>query len=161
MLDVLLYFVMFRPLQARVSSEQQQFVALRQRILEDKARIERLEEFREALPKAGESLASFKRDHAPPRRQGFSRAAKLVRHATEQAGTQLTSVAYKLDNSTSGPLERLGLVINVAGPFAGLLKFAHALETASDFIVIQSFSIAPGGSGALELRLAAELYLTP
>ena len=113
------------------------------------------------MPEAGKRLAALKRDHTPPRRQGFSQAAKLVRRLTEQSGTQLTSVAYKLDNNASGPLQRLGLVIVVAGPFPALLKFTHALETASGFIVIRSFNIAAGDTHALELKLAADLYLTP
>ena len=161
LLDVLLYFGMFRSTQALLSSEQQQFAALRQRIYDEEVSIERLEKFREALPEAGKRLAALKRDHTPPRRQGFSQAAKLVRRATEQSGMQLTSVAYKLDNNASGPLQRLGLVITVAGPFPALLNFAHALETASDLIVIRSFNIAVGETHALELRLGADLYLTP
>jgi hypothetical protein len=74
---------------------------------------------------------------------------------------QLTSVTYKLDNNASGPVQRLGLVIVVEGPFPALLKFAHALETASDLIVIQSFNIAPDETQALVFHLAADLYLTP
>lgn len=152
---------MFRSTQALVSSEQQQFAALRRRIYEGEIRIERLKKFREALPEADKRLAALKRDHTPPRRQGYSQAAKLVRGATEQSGTQLTSVAYKLDNNASGPLQRLGLVIIVSGPFPALLKFVHALETAGDFIVIRSFNIAASDTHALELRLGADLYLTP
>jgi Tfp pilus assembly protein PilO len=161
LLDVLLYFGMFRSTQALVSSEQQQFEGLRRRIYDAEVRIERLKKFREALPEAGQKLAALERDHAPPRRQGFSQAAKLVRRVTEQSGTQLTSVAYKLDTNASGPLQRLGLVIVVAGPFPALLKFAHALETASDFIVIRGFNIAAGENHDLNLRLTADLYLTP
>lgn len=161
LLDVLLYFVVFRPIQALASSEQQQFATMRRRIFDGEIRIERLKDFLGALPEAGERLVSFKREHTAPRRQGFSQAATLVRRATDQSGTQLTSVSYKLDNSTSGPLQRLGLVIKVEGGFPALLKFTHALETASDFIVIRSFIIAPGEGGVLGLRLAADLYLTP
>lgn len=134
---------------------------MRRRIIDEQARTERLKEFREAFPEAGKELESFKRDHTPPRRQGFSQAAKLVRRLTEQSGIQLASVRYKLDSSTSGPLERLSLEVVVNGPFPGLLKFAHALETAGDFIAIQSFSLAEGDNGQLGLRLAAESYLTP
>jgi Tfp pilus assembly protein PilO len=158
---VLLYFGMLRSTQALVSSEQQQFAALRRRIYDDEVRIERLKKYREALPEAGKRLAALEQDHAPPRRQGYSQAAKLMRSATEQSGTQLTSVAYKLDNNASGPLQRLGLLIVISGPFPALLKFAHALETASDFIVIRSFNIAASETNALELRLGADLYLTP
>jgi Tfp pilus assembly protein PilO len=161
LLDVLLYFGMFRSTQALVSSEQQQFAAARRRVYDAEIRIERLKKFREALPEAGKRLAALERDHTPPRRQGFSQAAKLLRGATEHSGMQLTSVAYKLDNSATGPMQRLGLVIIVAGPFPALLKFAHALETASDLIVIRSFNIAEGETQALVFRLAADLYLTP
>jgi Tfp pilus assembly protein PilO len=152
---------MFRSTQALVSSEEQQFSALRRRIYEEEVRIERLKKFREALPEVDKRLAALKHDYAPPRRQGYSQAHKLVEAATEQSGTQLTSVAYKLDNNVSAPLQRLGLVIVVSGSFPALLKFTHALETASDLIVLRSFSIASGETEALELRLGADLYLTP
>jgi Tfp pilus assembly protein PilO len=161
LLDVLLYFGTFRPMQAMVSSEQEQYATLRRRTLEAEARIERLNKFRATLPEAGQKLASLERSHTPPRRQAFSQAKALVRRAAEQSGAQLVSVAYKLDNSTAGPLQRLGLAINVAGPFPALLKFAHGLETASDLLLLQSFILAVGDTGALELHLVADLYLTP
>jgi Tfp pilus assembly protein PilO len=158
---VALYFGMYRSTQALVSSEQQQFAAVRRRIFDGEARIERLKKFRATLPEAGKRLALLERDYTPPRRQAFSQAAKLVRRVTEESGIQLASVAYKLDNNVSGPLQRLGLVIKVAGSFPGLLRFAHGLETASDLMVIRSFNIAVGDNRVLELRLTADLYLTP
>jgi hypothetical protein len=161
LLDVLLYFWMFRSTQALVSSEQQQFASLRRRIFDAEIRIERLKEFLGALPEAGERLSSFERDHTPPRRQGYSRASDLVRRVAQQSGTQLVSVAYKLDNKAPGPLQRLGSLINVEGSFPALLKFAHGLETANELIVIRGFNIVVGDNGVLELRLATDLYLTP
>lgn len=161
LLDVLLYFGAYRSTQALLSSEQQQFATLRRRIFDGEVRIERLKKFRATLPEAGKRLASLERDHTPPRRQAFSQAARLVRRVTEQSGTQLGSVAYKLDNNVSGPLQRLGLVINVEGSFPALLKFAHGLETAKDLMAIQSFNIVEGENSLLELRLTADLYLTP
>jgi hypothetical protein len=152
---------MFRPTQALVSSEQQQFATLRRRILDGEGRIERLKKFREVLPETGKKLASLEHDYTPPRRQAFSQAKGLVRRVMEQSGTQLASVAYKLDTNASGPLQRLGLVINVEGSFPALLKFAHGLETASDLILVRSFNLVVGDSGTLELRLAADMYLTP
>jgi len=161
LLEVVLYFGMFRPTQAMVSSEQKQYAALRRSILDDGGRIEQLNKFRASLPEASQKLASLERDHTPPRRQAFSKAKALVQRAAEQSGAQLVSVAYKLDNNTSGPLQGLGLAINVAGPFPALLKFAHALETASDLLLLQSFTLGVGDNGTLELRLIEELYLTP
>jgi len=161
LLDVLLYFGVLGYIQSLASSEEQQFAALRRRIYDEEIRIERLKKFREALPQAEKRLDALKREHAPSRRQGYSQAHKLVQTATDQSKTQLTSVGYKLDSSTSGPLQRLELLIVVSGPFPALLKFAHALETASELIVIRSFSIAATEENALELRLGADLYLMP
>ena len=161
LLDVLLYFGLFRPVHAKVYAEQQEFTTLRRRIVDGEIRIEQLKEFLGELPEAETRLASFERDHTPPRRQGYSEAAKLVRSATEASGTQFLGIAYKKDTSISGPLMRLGMVINVQGSFPGLVKFAHALETANEFIVIRSFAIGPGDRGAQALRVAADLYLLP
>ena len=161
LLDVLLYYAMYRTTQTLLSSEQQQFAVLRRSIFEGEARIERLKKFREALPETGKKLASLEREHTPPRRQAGSQAAKLVRLVTQQSGAQLANVAFKFDPKASGPLQRLGMVVNVEGPFPALLKFAHGLETASDLLVIQSFNMAESEEGVLELRLMADLYLTP
>jgi Tfp pilus assembly protein PilO len=153
---------MYRSIQALVFSKQQQFASLRRRIFDGETRIERLKKFLAALPEAGERLSSFERDHIPPRRQGYSRASNLVRRVAQQSGAQLANVAFKkLDTKAPGPLLRLELEIKAQGPFPALVKFAHGLETASDLMVIRSFSIAVGDNGGLELRLAADSYLTP
>lgn len=161
LLDVAAYFALLRPLQNLVVSEELSYTGARRRIRDAQARIDRLEKFQEALPTAGDRIEAFKRDHLPPRRRGFSQAARLLRRVTEQSGIQLTNVAYRLDPSRSEPLERLGIEVNVQGPFSGLMKFAHALETASDFIVIREFAFGPGDGGALALHLATDLYLQP
>ena len=160
-LDVLFFFAVFRPIESVVASEQQRFSVIRHRILQEQARVERLAAFQEAMPDAGEKITAFKRDHVPPRRRAFSQAARLLQRMSEQSGIQLSGVHLHLASTHDDPLERLGLEINVEGPFTGLLKFAHGLETASDFIVIRQFSFEPGKTGALALRLAADLYLTP
>jgi Tfp pilus assembly protein PilO len=161
LLDAVLYFGMFRSVRSLASQEEERVVTLRARIANDDLRIDHLKKIREGLPEAGKTLAALEHDRTPPRRQAFSQAAGLVRHLTETSGTQLANVSYKLDKYPSGPVQRLGLVVSVAGPFPALLKFAHGLETASNLIVIQSFSIEPGDGGNLLLRLIADSYLTP
>jgi hypothetical protein len=161
LLDVVLYFGMFRTVQRMAVTQKQQLVSLRGRIVEERLRIEHLQEFRGALPDAAKELAALERNRIPSRRQAFSQAAGLLRHLTEISGTQLANVSYKLDKDGSGPLLRLAVGAGVAGPLPALLKFAHELETASDLIVIQSFSIASADKGALMMRLNADLYLMP
>jgi len=161
LLDVLLYFFVYRYTQQQLSSEQQQFAALRQHILEGETRIELLKKYREALPETGKKLASLEREHTPPRRQAYSQASELVRRIADQSGAQLAKVAFKEDRKASGPLLRLGILIDVEGPFPALLKFAHGLETASDLLLIRSFNMAESEEGAIQLQLAADLYLAP
>jgi Tfp pilus assembly protein PilO len=161
LLDTALYFAMLRPLQNWVGSEQQRFMEIRRRLRESSARVERLEKFQENLPGAGDRLEVFKRDHLPPRRHAFSRASRLLRKVSEQAGVELGPVVFRLDSEHKQPFERLGIETDAEGSFAGLMKFAHALETAGDFILIREFTFEPGESGSMGLRLTAELYLTP
>ena len=152
---------MLRPVQNMLASEQQRFVEIRRRMREERQGVERLEKFQENLPGAGDKLQVFMRDHLPPRRHGFSRAARLLRKVSEEAGVQLGPVVYRLDSDHKQPLERLGFETDADGSFAGLMKFAHALETASDFIVIREFTFEPGDGNSIGLRLSADLYLTP
>ena len=59
------------------------------------------------------------------------------------------------------PLQQLGIEVNVQGPLPSVVKFAHSVETSSDFLVLRSFSLETGDGGTLGLRMAADLYLMP
>lgn len=161
LLDVVLYFALVRPLRSMRTAEEVRYSATREHVQELKVRAARLEKFQTAVPETEDQLSAFIRSHIPPRRQGFSRAARLVRRLTEQAGVELSGVAYKLDSAADDPLERLGIEVEVEGPFPSLLNFSHALETASDFIVVREFAFEPAEGGGVALRLGADLYLTP
>lgn len=161
LLDVLLYFFVYRYTQQQLSSAQQQFAALRQHILEGEGRIELLKKYREALPETGSKLASLEQEHAPPRRHAYSQASQIIGRIAKESGAQLAKVSFKEDRKTPGPLLRLGILIDVEGSFPVLLKFAHGLETANDLLLIRSFSMAESEEGMVQLRLAADLYLTP
>lgn len=158
-LDLVLYFAVVRPLRNLRAAEEARYVTARERIRDLRMRTARLEKFQVALPEAESQLSVFLRSHVPPRRQGFSRAARLVRRLTEQAGLRLSSVAYKLESSENDPLARLGIEVEVEGPFASLLNFSHALETAGDFIVLRDFTFEPTEGQSVALRLGADLYL--
>jgi Tfp pilus assembly protein PilO len=87
--------------------------------------------------------------------------ARLVRRLSEQSNLELSGVSYRLDAGREEPLERLGVELTVEGNFPDLMKFTHALETASDMIVLRDFTFGPGESGRVEMRLTADLYLSP
>lgn len=161
LLDAALYWGLVCPLQKKVVAEQQRFAEVRRQVLAEQAEAARLEKLQAALPMAGDQVKRFLREHVPPRRQVFSRAARLVRRLTADSGVQLAGVAYHLDSNREEPLGRLRIEADVQGPFASLMNFAHAMETASDFILIRDFAFEPGEGGAMVLRVTADLYLVP
>jgi Tfp pilus assembly protein PilO len=160
-LDVVAFFALSRPLARLETMAWNRLTEVRRRALETQTRVAQLERFRAKLPTAREQLAAFEHDHIPPRRQGFSRMARLVRKLSEQSGLDPPGVAYRLEASGKEPLERLGAELDVEGTYANLLKFTHALETASDMIVLRDFTFGPGESGQIGLRLTVDMYLSP
>jgi len=124
LLDVLLYFFVYQHTQSQLSSELQQFASLRQSIFVGEARIERLKKYREVLPQTDKKLASLVEGHAPLRRQAFSQASELVRRVAEKSGSQLVKVGFRMDEKVSGPLQRLGIAIDV-GALSPLCSNLH------------------------------------
>ncbi|HZP00124.1 MAG TPA: type 4a pilus biogenesis protein PilO [Terriglobia bacterium] len=161
LLDLVLYLAAVRPLDTLTRNEWNRMTATRQHVQKLENEVARLEDYQRDLPRTLKQIQAFQHDHVPPRRRGFSRAARLVRQLTEQSGLQLAGVAYKLNPAKNDPLERMGIEVNVAGPYPNLLKFSHALETSSDLILLRDFTFSPIEAGGLELRLTADLYLLP
>jgi Tfp pilus assembly protein PilO len=160
-LDVLVFFAIYRPLGSQLDSEARSHEALRQTVRNQQVRGDLLKKYEAELPAAGKGLEDFTTHRTPSRREAYSTAAHLVHKVADASGVKVASMGYRLDTGHNDPLERLGLEINLEGPYASLLKFSHALETTNDFILIREFIITPGENGALGLRLGADLYVTP
>jgi Tfp pilus assembly protein PilO len=159
--DLVLYFAALRPVENWVAGEQQRFFQLRRQLHTEQLRAEHLAKSQVELPDVGKKLDAFERKHVPSRRKGYSRATWLVRTVSERSGIQVGRIAFHQDTERGNPFQRLGIEIDVKGPFPGLLKFSHALETASEFLLIREFKFQPGDGGDLALRLVADLYLQP
>jgi hypothetical protein len=160
-LDVVLYLAAFRPLASDIVAAQQQYTQTRAGARIQQARVNRLEKFKAALPQAGALFQEFSDHRTSPRRRAFSTAAELLRTSAQTSAVQPPSVTYKVDSKHHDPLKRVGLEITTEGSYEGLVKFAHALETANDFLLIRGFSLGIGDKGTLSLRLFADLYVTP
>ncbi|PYV11285.1 MAG: hypothetical protein DMG23_04735 [Acidobacteria bacterium] len=160
-LDALLYGALLRPLRRAAAEKKQEVGQTRSRIQDETMRVESLKRYLAALPTASADIKAFVHEHVPPRRWIFSRASGLVRRLAEQSDLQLSPVSYRLDSSPAEALERLGVELTVEGTFSNLLRFAHSLETANEFILVRDFTFQPGEKGRLALRMTAELYLEP
>lgn len=148
-----------RPFEDKLRAEQQTYRNARQQKLAAEARVARLEGI--AVTDADADLKDFLSEHMPARRRSFSKAADLVHRLTQESGVQLAGVNYRLGEVKGEPFQSLGIEVNVQGPFPSVMNFAHAMETASDLLVLRSFSLEAGDGGTMALRMGADLYLTP
>jgi len=160
-LDVVVYFAAVRPLRSRVAAEESSYHRVLQQVEQRQDHVDHLVSFKKNLPHADEQLKSFLGEHVPSRRHAFSEAARLVRLLTTQSGVQLNNVSYKLTSEKNEPFERLRISVAVAGPYSNLLKFAHALESAPQLILLRDFTFSTSQGTIVSLDVGAELYLTP
>jgi len=161
-LDLLVFFMIYQPLARNIDGEERSHEQLRQTVRNQQVRVDILKKYEAALPQAGKGLEDFTTDRTPSRREAYSTAAHLIHKAAEASGVKVFSTAYRLDLGHNDPLERLELEMSLQGPYASLLKFSHALETANNFILIREFNLSRGEEGgALGLRLGADFYLMP
>ena len=161
LLDLVVYFAVLSPLKDRVQSEQKRHIQTRVSLAPEQSRVALLARYASELPTADTQVHEFLEKHVPSRRRGYSTAASLVSKLTEESGVQLTGIGYKLEPEHKNPLEWLRLDVSVEGGFKNILDFAHGLESADDFVVIRSFTLDLGEGSSLNLRLGADLYMTP
>jgi Tfp pilus assembly protein PilO len=161
-LDLVIFFLVYEPLGSKIDGEERVHEQVRQALRNQQVRVDILEKYEAVLPEAGKGLEDFTTNRTPSRREAYSTAAHLIHKAAESSGVKVSSTGFRLDSGHNDPLERLELDIALQGPYASLLKFSHALETANNFILIRDFNITRGEEGgALGLRLGADLYLMP
>jgi Tfp pilus assembly protein PilO len=160
-LDLVMYLGVSRPLAIAVEDQQESFAAARLQVKQTQARIAQFQKELTALPRTRQELDQFLQDHVPQRRKAYSRAAGLVHKLTQDNGIQLTRVAYRPEGRPGEPLEQLGISVTVQGPFEGLQRFTHDLETAPDLVIVRGIIFQPGETGGLALRLLADLYVNP
>jgi Tfp pilus assembly protein PilO len=160
-INLAFYFALVRPLRNVRASVENRYAATRDRVREGRARVARLEKFKAGVPDAEIQLEAFLKDHVAERRQGFSRAARMMRQLSEKSQVRLTGVSYKLSPRGDDPLARLGVEVEVEGAFPNLLNFTHALETSDDFLTLRDFTFEPGESRAVAMHVGADLYLKP
>lgn len=160
-LALLVFFAVYQPLGNSVSKEERRYSELRQTVRDQQARVEVLKRFEADMPETAKGLEDFLTNRIPPRREAFSVADHLVHKIGDAANVKILGVSFRLDSQHKDPLQRLQLEINVQGPYDGLMKFSHALETANNIIQVREFSVSPGTAGGLSMRMGADLYLTP
>jgi Tfp pilus assembly protein PilO len=159
--DLVLYAAWVVPVDRLAASDERRHEELTERLQIEKGVVARFEEFRNAAPETAQELDAFIEKHISPRREAYYRAARLMRELADRSGLQLAGISYKLDPWRGEPLRRLAVEVSVDGPFDGMLKFAHDLETSKDFVVLEECNLQESGDGDLKMRLTTGMYLEP
>jgi Tfp pilus assembly protein PilO len=81
--------------------------------------------------------------------------AKLVR----EFGIALDRVQYENESLDNGALERFGIVVPLNGGYTSLRKFIQAVESSSNFLVIERVALGAGkSSDVIELNITLATY---
>jgi len=161
-LDAVVYFAVVQPLRNMTQEAFARFDEERLQLRNAEARVKLLEWYQASVPSTEKELDDFMSKQVQPRRpKSFTRVARLLREIAEHAGVEYT-FTFKPDTVRDEPLDRINISVSVTGSFPSLMDFAHALETTtSDFIVIHDFDFAATEGSSVDLKLAADLYVTP
>lgn len=110
--------------------------------------------------RATEELATFYKDVLPADLTGARRLThlRLAQMAREANLTFLRS-SFEPVTDRDRTLTRLKIEMSLAGSYADMRRFLHALETAPEFVVIDNVELAEGAqSGPLGLTLHLSTY---
>ena len=89
---------------------------------------------------------------------------KQVNHLSDTAkrlDLNLPSVSYKPDSLQQEQLTKVNFSFKVIGRYEAIRRFIHAIETSSDFLIIEDLVLdqRAKGAGPLELQLKLATYL--
>ncbi len=148
-LSLLIYYGFLLPNQQRLIQQEQAWKNAREqfsRMLQQQKAQEDLEQFRKRLLTKKEF------------------AKRVVNHLSETAKRlklNLPAVSYKPDPVQEERLTKMDFSFTVSGSYEAIRRFIHAIETSSDFLIIEDLVLAQRsketGSPELQLRLATYL----
>jgi hypothetical protein len=134
------------------------------RLLERQAR-----EAAESKRRADRELQTFYADVLP---RDFATATKAtnvwLQQAARDAGLQFKGAHFTWDGVRDSRLPRASSTVTLVGRYADIRRFLYAVETATEFIVVEKVGLAEnlsttqGSNGNLEVSLVVATYfLTP
>jgi Tfp pilus assembly protein PilO len=92
-------------------------------------------------------------------------AKRVVNHLSDTAkrlNLSLPDVSYKPDETQEGRLTKMNFSFTISGSYEALRRFIYAIETSSDFLIIEDLDLvlqAKKGTRLLELQLKLATYL--
>ena len=157
-LNAALYVLVVYPLAQRVYTEQEQAGAATRELNSARRAFNAATGTVSGKKQADEELQKFYRDVLPgdqsaARRTLFPHLDQLARAAN------LTTVRNRWDEevSSKGGLSKLAMIMNLEGEYSNVRQFIHELETAPEFLVLESVTVTQGAEGERRLNVTAHV----
>lgn len=156
--NVLAYALIVYPLSQRVANVTQRNQAAEQSLAQATAEHGQASGTLTGKARASTELTTFynevlPRDLSGARRLTYLRLAQLAR----ESNLRFESGTYTPTDERGSTLTRLKIVLGLAGTYADIRTFIHALETSPEFVVIDNVELAEGAEGG---NLAVTLELS-
>ena len=141
-INIALYVLVVYPLAQRVHNAEQEAGDATRQLLAAKRTYDSARGTVVGKKEADEELQKFYRDVLPPDLSGARRM--LYPHLDQLArSTNLTTVRYRWepDEGRSGELKKLTMTLILEGEYTNVRRFIHELETAPEFLVLESVAV--------------------
>lgn len=155
--NVALYAFVVRPMAERVDREEQLAGGAIRDLNAARRSLQAARGTITGKERAEEELQQFYSDVLPPDQSGARRV--LYPHVDQLA----RAAKLRIDGSRFNPepdrgaqLRKLTMTVNVAGEYTNIRRFIHDLETAPEFLVLESVSVSQGQAGR-ELNVTANV----
>jgi len=156
--NVLAYILIVYPLSQRVANVTQRDLAAEQALAQAKADYGQASGTLTGKARAATALTTFYNDVLPrdlsgARRLTYLRLAQLAR----ESNLKFESGSYTPKDERGSTLTRLEIELVLAGSYADIRTFIHALESSPEFVVIDNVELSEGAEGG---NLAVTLQLS-
>ena len=157
-LNVLLYLLVVRPLAERAASGEQEAAQATQELVAARRTFAAASGTVTGKQQADQELERFYGDVLPP---DFSAARRtLYPHVDQLArGANLETGRSNFDRSPGrlGPLQKLTMTITLSGEYTNVRRFLHELETAPEFLVLESVTVTQAEGSGRGLNVTAQV----
>ena len=157
-INAALYALVVYPLSKRVTSGEQEAGESTRALVAARKTFDSARGTVSGKKEADVELVKFYEDVLPPdlsgaRRVLYPRLDQLAR----KANLTLGAYRFHLDANAIGDLRKISMTMNLTGDYSSVRRFIHELETAPEFLVLESVAVTAAAEGDRRLNVIAQV----
>ncbi len=157
-INAALYGLVVYPLSQRVASGEQEAEESTRALVAARKTFDSARGTVSGKKEADAELVKFYEEVLPPDLSGARRV--LYPHLDQLARkANLTAGAYRFhpDDNQTGDLRKITMTMNLTGDYGNIRRFIHELETAPEFLVLESVAVTTTSEGDRRLSVVAQV----